>query len=240
MSKPAVIVATSEKTWQKSKRYLFNKPFFDCRNAFHLTIVCNGYDDRASQFFKQLEPEFLFIKPNTGYDLALFDYGIKNIPLAQWYIFLHDDHWFYDSNWLESLLDMAFKQPEIDIFGNLVPAPLGQSPNIDEAFLDWGWPFIKQANYPFFLQGLAGFHRQQVVSHFLDMGGIPGFDHDTRFASHVFERLFSYLLLDAGFQFKQLPPGFELWLSHADHIIKKKALPEAQLTKNQYFKEQFD
>jgi hypothetical protein len=210
-----VCVITSEATWNVLETYCFNDNFKSCRDYFDLAVVLNGRDSSALKYITQLKPEYLFQRPNRGLDLAAFDYAIKNIPLYDYYIFLHDDHWFVDNNWFISLKDLI-SSDKADVFGNLVKYNIHLPKNYDAICKTLGFEKYIPNHYPFFLQGLAGIYKGSVIKYLLEQDGIPHVHTNSKEVGCVCERVHSFILLDKGFRFEQIPPGYELYLKHRD------------------------
>jgi hypothetical protein len=224
-----VCVSASERTWRNLERYCFNAPFRAQRHKVALAVGFNGHDAEGLHFIEQFEPEHMFVRPNTGHDLANFDNMLKRLPHYERYVLLHDDHWFHDPAWLDVLLELAASHPEIDVWGNLAPY------DVEGEFAGYyahlagmlGYEEMIGIRYPYFLQGLAGVYKESVVNTILAMDGIPHLHRSVQIAAQVCERLFSGLLHRGGVTFGQIPPGFELYLLHRDHSIIKVKLEEA-------------
>jgi hypothetical protein len=224
-----VCVSASERTWKNLERYCFNAPFRAQRRNFALAVGFNGYDADGLRLIEHLEPEHLFIRPNTGHDLANFDNILKRLPAFDRYILLHDDHWFHDPRWLDVLDQLARSHPEVGVWGNLsqwdVEGKFSEYYMQLTGFL--GYEEMASRKFQWFLQGLAGVYNGVVVKKILAMDGIPHLHRSVQIAAQVCERLFSGLIQEAGTTFGQIPPGYELYLLHRDHSIVKVKLEEA-------------
>ena len=229
MHDTVVCVATSERTWQSLWRYCLNAPFIANRHKFDLAIGFNGDDPEGRRSLDTLTPEYVLMRPNTGHDLANFDNIIKHIPAYDRYVFMHDDHWFYDEEWFERLEELHLSSPEIGVFGNLVRFDLqGDFREYHDRFCSiMGYAEVIGKPYPHFVQGLAGSYTGAVIRKVLDMDGIPHMHRSVQSAAQVFERVFSGLLLNQGVQFAQIPPGFEMYLVHRDHSFVAIKLQQA-------------
>jgi hypothetical protein len=224
-----VCVSASERTWHNLERYCFNSPFRAQRQKFALAIGFNGYDADGLKLIEQMEPEYLFTRPNTGHDLANFDNILKRLPAYDRYILLHDDHWFHDVRWLDVLSQLAASRSDVDVWGNLARW------DVEGEFREYyvqltgflGYEEMLDRRFAHFLQGLAGIYTGEVVRKILAMDGIPHLHRSVQVAAQVCERLFSGLLLEEGISFGQIPPGYELYLLHRDHSILKVKLEEA-------------
>jgi hypothetical protein len=224
-----VCVSASERTWPNLERYCFNAPFRAQRKRFALAVGFNGYDPEGLRFVECLEPEYLYVRPNTGHDLANFDNILKRLPAFDRYILLHDDHWFHDCRWMDVLEQLAASHPDVGIWGNL--ARWDVEGKFREYYMQLagflGYEEMADMNFPHFLQGLAGAYEGEVVRKILAMDGIPHLHRSVQVAAQVCERLSSGLLLKEGVVFGQIPPGYELYLLHRDHSIVKVKLEEA-------------
>lgn len=225
-----VCVSSSERTWRNLERYCFNAAFRSRRQEIALAVGFNGHDADAFRLIEAYEPEYLFARPNTGHDLANFDNILKRLPAYDRYILLHDDHWFYDPQWLPVLENLARSRPEVGVWGNLVRMDLHGEflAYYTELARMLGYEEMAGKSFPHFLQGLAGMYSRATVETLLAMDGIPHLHRSVQVAAQACERLFSGLLLDRGVTFGQIPPGFELYLLHRDHSIVKAKLAEAE------------
>lgn len=229
MNSIVVCVASSERTWQNLSRYCFNAPFRANRHRFDLAIGFNGDDPEAFRAIDMFTPEYLLQRPNTGHDLANFDNLIKRIPAYDTYVFMHDDHWFFDEGWVDRLLELRQNAGGIDVFGNLVASDVTGPMQVlyDRLAIDLGYDEILGKQYPHFLQGLAGMYRGSVIRDLLSIDGIPHIHRSVQLAAQVFERMFSFLLLERGWTLGQIPPGYEMYLVHRDHSIVAIKLEQA-------------
>lgn len=227
-SSTVVCVSASERTWRNLERYCFNAVFRAQRHRFSLAIGFNGHDAEAFKYIDRLEPEHLFIRPNTGHDLANFDNILKHLPEYAYTFLLHDDHWFHDPAWFDASLRLLEEQPEIGVWGNV------HAYDVADGFLEYynmlvgslGYTEMVGKKFPHFLQGLAGIYRRSAIKEILAMDGVPHLHRSVQIAAQVCERLFSGLLLERGVSFAQIPPGYELYLVHNNLSIVKLKLEE--------------
>jgi hypothetical protein len=222
-----VCVATSEKTWKKLPIYCFNDSFLSIREEFDLAIGFNGDSIDARPYIEGIRPDYFFERPNDGFDLASLDHMIKHIPRYDYYVFLHDDHWFRDNNWLRIIHDLFTKHGAIDVIGNI------RKNDYDAGTHEKFWAYLSQAGYgkychlqfDSFVQGLAGAYRGNVIERILELGGIPWREGNNKTAAEYNERFFSLMLLHEQFTLTQIPPGYESYLMHYDHReIREKAI----------------
>ncbi len=214
-----VCIAAHAKTWDMMKKYCFNAAFRHHRDQFDLCVVVNGGDALEGQTIQDyLAPEYLVLRENTGLDQGAFDAGIKRAQGYDTYILMHYDHHFSDYNWFPYLHDLLHTS-EYDVIGNIVTPPTKHLPD-DYAIVAEGLGFghLKPENFPGFLQGCAGFYKKTAIQCLLDHGGLPrGLDNNRNVAC-ICERLQSFIMLHDGLRFGQIPPGYEKYLRHAEHI----------------------
>lgn len=219
--KTVVCVVTSEATWHNLARYCFNLPFKLNRHRFDLAVICNGSADPVNAYLRTFKPEYLLNRPNLGFDLAGFDMLLRQIPTEPYnrFILLHDDHWFEDENWFDTLSDLADSHPEIDIFGNLLDCSkdkLVEHFEIVSRILGYGR--YLEPMPPVFVQGVAGLFTRRAIMAWQQADGIPHIHTNLKNVAEICERLASFILYHAGCHFMQFPPGFQQYLRHGSHI----------------------
>lgn len=220
LTRPLICVVTSQNTWQILRQCCFNFNFRTNRMLFDLAVVFNGDDESGIQYVKSLIPEYLFVRPNLGLDLAAFDHVIKNTPLYDTYFFLHDDHWFADDKWLFNLTDLIYCH-DIDVLGNIVDLTTSD-PRYHELAREHhfivssalGYGDYQIDKFSFFIQGLAGVYRKKAIECLLMLDGIPHIHNNDKQTAYVCEKLHSFLLIDCGMKIAQIPPGYEQYLKH--------------------------
>lgn len=230
-----VCVATSEATWHNLSRYCFNHAFKLNRQRFDLALVCNGSPDRFAGYLQSFQPDYFLTRLNRGYDLAGFDALLRLIPVEQYanVILLHDDHWFSDEHWFDTLMQLAADNPEIAVFGNLLDCSedkLVEHFEIVSRILGYGRYMDNMA--PVFAQGVAGLFRQTAVKVWQAEDGLPHIHNNLKNMAEICERLASFMLYDAGCGFMQLPPGFQQYLRHRDVISRCLEAPFSRYGKN--------
>ncbi len=229
MRETIVCIAASERTWSNLRQFCFNAAFRANRHRFDLAVGFNGFDPDAERYIDTFTPEYVLPRPNTGHDLANFDNILKRVPDYQRYILLHDDHWFFDEEWLDRLYMLLEDTPEVGVFGNLVPFDVKGTfkEYFDQLCTTNGYDDVPGRMYPHYLKGLAGIYRGEVIKAILADDGIPHLHRSVQPAAQVFERVFSALLLNKGVHFAQIPPGCELYLVQRDHNIVSIRLEQA-------------
>lgn len=217
-----VIVLTSEVTWTHLSTYCFNSNFVKSRSKFDLCVAFNGEPTNdALAFLAEQNANHAIIRPNFGMDPAALDECLKNLPSYEYYIVLHDDHWFSHDKWFEYLLILMKEDPTVAAYGNLVTSCPYSSPEY-EKFFDIvssviGYEGYGNAEFNCFLQGMAGIFRRSAIEQLLLLDGVPHTHGNHKKTVEVCERLFSYAMLRHGAIFKQIPPGYELYLRHRHH-----------------------
>jgi hypothetical protein len=234
--KTIVCVVTSEATWPNLLRYCFNHHFKAQRERFELAVVCNGSASAFSGFVQALKPDYFFVRPNFGFDLAAFDFLLKNVQADNFqnFIFLHDDHWFDDGDWLDTLFGLTQQNSEIDIFGNLLDCTEGKLvEHFEIASRILGYGRLLDPIPPVFVQGVAGLFTRKAVTAWQQADGIPHIHNNLKNMAEICERLASFILYEAGCRFMQIPPGFQRYLRHRDSISTVLEAPHAVYNKFQ-------
>lgn len=211
-----VLIVTSERTWPNLAKYALGPTFQENRQRVHLGIVYNGTDQRGISAVRAFDSEFFFQRPNYGYEAAGFDFLIKNVPTKyDYFLCLHDDHWFADDAWFWSLRRLL-QSTKADVAGNLVRSTVNVPPLGVESQTVLGYdPFDLNQN-GFFLQGIAGIYRRHVIEHVLERDGIPHIHGNNKYVAEWCERFATFVLIRDGFKFRQIPPGFQAYLRHRE------------------------
>ncbi|BCS55995.1 hypothetical protein [Geobacter sp. SVR] len=217
-----VVVITSERTWHNLARYCFNGHFRASRDRVDLCIVFNGNVSISLSQAALLDPEYLLQRPNVGRDPAALDFALKTLPQYEYYLVLHDDHWFHVPHWLDYLIRLLDEDDSVDAYGNLITTCPYGSGSFESSFEQFCRVIMNDSRYsaemfPHFLQGMAGIYRGRAIRRLLQRDGVPHTHTNDYKAGEVCERLFSYVLMDEGMVLKQIPPGYELYLRHRDH-----------------------
>lgn len=220
-----VCVATAAHRWEIMKNYCFNQYFRNNREFFDLCVVFNGYDADSLRCTLELSPEHLVLRENLGMDQAAFDHCIKNIRDYDTYVLLHDDHWFVDDNWFH-MLHNALYSNDVDVIGNIVsPGYINKPLNYEVVADVLGYSSLQPHSFPCFLQGLAGFYNRKAIDCLRASGGVPWGKTNTREVASICERIHSFILLSHGMKFAQIPPGYEKYLRHREHVIDPNEIP---------------
>lgn len=220
-NKVLVCVVTSEATWRNLARFCFNHPFKLSRHRFALAVVCNGASDPSMAYLQTFKPDYFINRPNYGFDLAGFDALLRQVPTDQYdrFILLHDDHWFEDEDWFETLSHLADNNPDVDVFGNLLDCStdkLVEHFEIVSRILGYGR--YLEPMPPVFTQGVAGVFSRRAVEIWRQTDGIPHIHNNLKNVAEICERLASFILYANGCNFMQIPPGFQRYLRHGSHI----------------------
>ncbi len=214
-----VCIATAADRWDIMEKYCFNQYFRVNRQLFDLCVVFNGSDPGSVRRTLDLAPEHLVIRENVGMDQAAFDYCIKNIRHYRTYIFIHDDHWFVDGNWFQLLHGLLYSN-DVDVIGNVVaPGHVNKPASYDVVADVLGYSALAPHLFPCFLQGQAGIYNRKAIDCLLANGGVPWGKTNTREVASICERIHSFIMLSNGIKVGQIPPGYEKYLRHREHIV---------------------
>ena len=216
--KTVVCIATAPNRWEIMAKYCFNDHFRRHRDQFDICLIMNGQDPQAIRNVQELSPEYVYERENLGMDQAAFDYALKHLPAYETYVLIHDDHWFVDADWFPKLHGMLHAG-EFDVLGNLVaPAHLNKPVNYDAVADTLGFASFDLRAFPCFLQGQAGFYNRRAIDCVLRHGGVPWGRTNTREVASTCERLHSFIMLSNGIKLGQMPPGYELYMRHREHV----------------------
>jgi hypothetical protein len=214
--KTVVCIAAHGNTLAKMQKYCFNQNFIANRDKFDLCVVFNGADVESLDFVKKLGPEYLFVKGNFGLDQSAFDLAVSRTPDYEYYLLMHYDHWFHDSDWFDCLSN-ALIRGNVDVLGNLViPSNLHLPSQYHWVAAAFGLETLVPERFNCFLQGGAGLYRHGAVEALKRRGGIRYGRSNNRVIAVVCERMQSFILLEEGCRLGQIEPGYELYLKHAD------------------------
>ena len=222
MKRLCACVATSEKTWPRNSLMALDSPFFAARSQFDLAIIFNGeVSAEAKSYFSRIATDHFIPRENVGNEGGAFSEAIRRLPPYDWYLFLHDDHWFWDPNWCQFVLP-TLENKDRTCFGNLVIMKFHWDEQCNELLKPWNFS-LHPADYVFpMLQGMAGFLPRTAIDVFLKRGGLPHFDYQQaayRGLTHFTELAFSLLLIHEGLSLEGLPGGFEFLLLHGSNVL---------------------
>ncbi|NET03019.1 MAG: hypothetical protein F6K61_21225 [Sphaerospermopsis sp. SIO1G1] len=89
-------------------------------DVFDVLIVCNA-DSNLDNFATLSELENLnvkyLIRENTGFNIGAWDYGWRNFPNYDYYLFLQDDCFIVRPLWLKAFVDKFYQSPQIGLLG---------------------------------------------------------------------------------------------------------------------------
>lgn len=216
-----ISIITSEKTWSNFSKFGFAEKISEQRNRFELAIVFNGYDNDAIEYYNRFKPDYFFLRQNFGYDPAAVEHLLKLIPVFDTTLILHDDHWFDETSWLDIILQLREKNPEIDIWGNifhsLPPADLKQF------YADRNLEILSKIETNEFLHGLSGVYSSKAVSFLKSFPFNSPLTKDKHIAD-LGERTFTSVLQFLNLNYLQFPQGIFKFLFHnesneRDHIF---------------------
>jgi hypothetical protein len=222
MKRLCVCVATSEQTWRRNEIMTFNAAFFTAKELFDLAVVHNGQvTPPAETYFRSVPIDHFLPRENVGNEGGAFTEAIERLPAYEWYLFLHDDHWFWQRDWCEQIL-RVLEHRDRTCFGNLVTMKFHWDEECNALCERWNF-VLAPADYVFpMLQGMAGLHPRSAIEIFLKHGGVPHLDYRQdafRGLNHFTELAFSLFLIHAGFSLESLPGGFEYFLLHGSNAL---------------------
>lgn len=135
---------------------------------FEVAIVCNTDDLNYRSFSVNLNSKSVKILPreNKGFNIGAWDYGWRNLPPYDHYLFLQDDCFIIRKQWLKAFVTKFYEDSNIGL--------LGES-------LNWQftWDELQQSSYNNFhrqhnLNGKrvkrVDFYRHFLASHQIDEG----------------------------------------------------------------------
>jgi hypothetical protein len=202
---------------QHKKNQITYMPRKRPHEAQFIKNLCNGSSDDFKAYIQPLKPDYFLSRLNLGFDLAGFDALLRTVSTKQYerFILLHDDHWFADEAWLDTLLNLSAGHPEIDIFGNLLDCSedkLVEHFEIVSRVLGYG--HYLEPMSPVFAQGVAGLFTRRAIEIWQQADGVPHINNNLKNVAEICERLASFMLYAAGCSFMQIPPGFQQFLRH--------------------------
>jgi hypothetical protein len=211
-------IATSKVTWKRLQFMACNSTFLSARSQFSLAVIMNGDSNAYEAYLKALNPDYLIIRKNIGNEAGAYNDAIHNLPAHEWYCFMHDDHWFWNDAWFESILDCANTSEKV-CYGNLITCDFLWNEEFNAITQKWSFELPPGNIRVTILQGMAGLHHRSVIETLLNCGGIPYFEGKREFFNHFHERLFSYILIKEKIPFKSLPGGYEYLLLHRTYAL---------------------
>jgi len=220
-------IATAPNRWHIMEKYCFNENFRVNRDKLDLCVVFNGYDVDSMRNTLDLAPEHLVVRENYGMDQAAFDYCVKTFKDYETYILVHDDHWFVDANWFDYLHQVLYGN-DVDVLGNLVTPGWINKPETYDVVADvLGFSHFDPRNFPCFMQGQSGIYKKKAIDCLRANGGVPHGRTNTRDVASICERLHSFILLSNGIKFAQIPPGYEKYMRHREHVFDPNLMVQA-------------
>ncbi len=217
------LIVTSEKTWQNIFRWKLAKNINDYSKEFDLAVTMNGYNVEGISKIEKFSPEYFFLRPNLGFDAASIAYSIGLLPLYDYTIILHDDHWFADENWFEKINKLVKSNSDVDVWGNIL---FGRKRDkFDEYCESLGFSEIGKIKEERFLHGMCGVFKKEVIKKLKEVK-LPYKNSHEKEDANLGERFFSALLFANNFRVKEFPEGVYRFLLHnernyTNHLISK-------------------
>ncbi len=86
---------------------------------FELAIVCNTNNSNQEKFLLNLESKKIkiLIRENTGFNIGAWDYGWRNLPPSDNYLFLQDDCYILRRGWLKAFVDKFEQDSNMGLLG---------------------------------------------------------------------------------------------------------------------------
>jgi len=212
-----ICVISSEKTWQNFPKHNFDKKILLKRENFDFAVVLNGYSGDAVNFYKQFLPDYFFLRPNLGFDVAAISHLLSIIPIYKTTIIMHDDHRFSGDDWLDKIVSYRNSHPEVDIWGNILYQQTGGE-YIKYLKKIGQEKFIEHRNN-FFLHGLSGVFNQKAIQSLKNYGLQILYSENKEEAIHG-ERLFSEILILLNIKIEQFPDGIYKFFKHGEGNYK--------------------
>ncbi len=213
MKNTLICILSSEKTWRNFTKYNFHEKIRNSRNEFDFAIVLNGFDTEAINFYKQFHPDYFFLRENIGFDPAAIRHLLKLIPIYNYTLILHDDHWFETDLWLKKLNELTNQYPEVDIWGNILyQLPIPTRKKFIESL---GLNILSQFNLIDFLYGMSGIFSRNAITKlktFLIPENLP----NIKSVAELGERIFSDIIFYLDLKLVQFPGGPFKLLKHGD------------------------
>lgn len=236
MKKILISVITSEKTWKNLSKYGFDDKLRKERDKFDLAVILNGYDKDAVEFYNCFHPEYFLLRPNLGFDAAAIAFWIKLIPLQyEYYLLLHDDHWFEEPNWLEKLEELTRYNRGTDVWGNILYGV--RRKNFDEYCKSLNSADLIEHHSDDYLHGMSGLFTMKAVAE-LKKQKISYWENKEKEYANIGERYFTSVLNYLDLLKTQIGNGPFRFLKHGDGNYKNYLFAEATMFvyKNDYIK----
>lgn len=217
MGKILLSIISSEKTWGNFLKFGFNNRLKKYRNELDLAVVLNGYQPQAVEMFNEFSPQHFFLRPNLGFDTAAIAYLIDLLPEYEYYIIMHDDHWFSDDSWLDNIKNLINANTGIDIWGNiLIQEPM---PHFKEYCNHFNLPNLAANNYDRFLHGMSGVFNYKAVRSLKEFK-IPYMMNMEKEKAFLGERMFSRIIELLKLNMSQFPEGIFNFFMHGEENYK--------------------
>ena len=217
MEKILLSIISSEKTWTNFSKFGFDKQLNKHREKLDFAVVLNGYNSEAIDFYKNFSPQYFFLRPNLGFDSAAIAYLINLLPEYEHYIIMHDDHWFSDDKWLEIIFDLVAKNPEVDIWGNiLIQEAMAR---YKEYCIKLNLPHLINNDSDKFLHGMSGIFNKRAINSLKDFE-IPYIMSGEKEDAFLGERLFSNIINYLNLSIQQFPEGIFNFFLHGEGNYK--------------------
>jgi len=106
---------------KKLHRLLDQMLKYEAGSPFHVVVVCNGGEQHPLSLpsrFAVLNPRVL-ARENTHYNLGAWDFGWRNAPGYEYYLFLQDDCHLKLADWVYEFEHRMDRDPGVGLLGEL-------------------------------------------------------------------------------------------------------------------------
>lgn len=143
--KPALVIISHYNAWPTDQLVALLDQIHDIPSGhpFQCLVVVNQAIDRPLELPERHSEHRILYRENTGYNIGAWEYGWRNGPPAEYYLFLQEECQIASPNWLGSFVRLL-SRPEVGVVGERL------------TFRGLTWKRIEffQNGYPF--QGLPG------------------------------------------------------------------------------------
>lgn len=112
---------------------------------FDVAIVCNSQQDSSANLSLKLNNKSVkvIVQENKGFNIGAWDFGWRQFPTYDYYLFLQDDCFITRQNWLKVFVERFSSNSKLGL--------LGESMN-----WELSWEELAQSKY-------NGFHREHIL-----------------------------------------------------------------------------
>lgn len=144
--------------------------YYEAGCSFSVLIVCNGGDVKPLKLTNEFGKKYslnILNRKNQGYNIGAWEYGWRNHPEYQYFLFLQDDCYIIRDYWLKEFITKMETSPNIGMVGESI-------------YWQKSWEKIKSSSSNSYLKGhlLEGKPAPRVLVYldFLARNNIPSGD----------------------------------------------------------------